>query len=251
MSRGDQLIPSAADLRAAGIGGGDYVEVGDRFLDYFKTLALVTPHDAVLELGCGIGRIARPLTTWLQPPGRYDGFDVVRGSVSWCRAHITPRYPHFRFHPVDVANSFYNPRGRLQGKDLRFPSDSGAFDVAIAISLFTHVLPDTAHTYITEAARVLRPGGRLFATWFIWRGGAAPSEAALNEFPFDSGSYRVASRRTPEAVVAFSEVAVAGLYDAAALRVTAQVQGHWTHGVHALPYQDMIVAVKGEAYCVE
>lgn len=39
----DRLIPSDADLRAARIGGGDYVEIGDRFLDYFKDLASLTP----------------------------------------------------------------------------------------------------------------------------------------------------------------------------------------------------------------
>lgn len=74
----DRLIPSDADLRAARIGGGDYVEIGDRFLDYFRDLASLTLHEAVLEIGCGAGRMARPLTTWLQPPDWYDGLDVVR-----------------------------------------------------------------------------------------------------------------------------------------------------------------------------
>ena len=240
----NRLIPSDRALRAAGIGGGDYVEVGDRFLEYFRDLASLTPHDAVLEIGCGIGRMARPLTAWLQPPGRYNGFDVVRASISWCQEQITPRHPHFRFHFIDVANSFYNPRGRLVGKDLRFPFDGATFDLVIAISLFTHVLPDTARTYLAEAGRVLRPGGRLFATWFIWRSGAAPTEEALKAFPFDCGSYRVVAPDKPEAVVAFSDSAVAEMYRTARLRATTTVHGHWIAGEHSLPYQDMIVAVK-------
>jgi len=244
VSAGDPLIPSAAELRAAGIGGGDYVEVGDRFLEYFTTLASLTRHDAVLEIGCGIGRMVRPLAAWLQPPGRYEGFDVVRDSVEWCQTHITPAHPHFRFQLVDIANSFYNPRGRMRGKDARFPFDDATFDVAIAASLFTHVLPDTACRYMTEAARVLKPGGRLFATWFLWPSAGVPTDVALKEFPHARAGCRVASRRKPEAVVSFSDVVVNEMYDAASLRVTALVRGSWTAGVHALPYQDMIVAIK-------
>jgi len=237
------VIPSDAELRASGIGGGDYVEIGDQFLDCFKTLASLAPHDAVLEIGCGIGRMARPLTAWLQPPGRYEGFDVVPASVEWCRTHITPAHPHFRFQLVDVANSFYNPRGRLRGKDVRFPFDAATFDVAIAVSLFTHVLPDTARTYLREAARVLKPGGRLFATWFLWPSPGSSTAVAEHEFPHERDGCRVASRRQPEAVVSFTDAAVTDLYDAASLRITATVAGTWASGVHALPYQDIIVAV--------
>jgi SAM-dependent methyltransferase len=238
------VIPSDAELSTAGIGGGDYVEVGDRFLDYFKTLVSLAPHDTVLEIGCGIGRMARPLAGWLQPPGRYEGFDVVPASIAWCQAHVTPTSPHFRFQVVDIANSFYNPRGRLDGKDARFPFDDATFDVAIAVSLFTHVLPDTARRYMSEVARVLKPSGRLFATWFLWPPAGAPTDVALKEFPHARDGCRVASTRKPEAVVSFSDVVVGEMYTAASLRVTATVGGNWSAGVHTLPYQDMIVAVK-------
>lgn len=87
------LLPSAGALRSAGIGGGDYVAVGRQFLEYFKDLASLGRHDAVLEIGCGIGRMAGPLTTWLQEPGHYDGFDAVRSSVSWYQDTIVASKP--------------------------------------------------------------------------------------------------------------------------------------------------------------
>ncbi len=76
------------------------------------------------------------------------------------------------------------------------------------------MLPGTARTYLVEADRVLRPGGRLFATWFIWRSQVPPTEAALKAFPFDRDSHRIAARRNPEAVVAFSDSVVAEMYKA-------------------------------------
>lgn len=238
------MVPSARALRSAGIGGGDYVAVGRQFLEYFKDLASLGRHDAVLEIGCGIGRMAGPLTTWLQEPGHYDGFDVVRSSVSWCQKAISPRYPHFRFHHLDIANSFYNPRGRLRPEDLAFPFPECRFDVVIGVSVFTHMLPDAILRYLHETHRMLRPGGRLFATWFVWRRDVPATDEALNLFPVDCGSHRVATRDTPEAVVAISESAVLESYRVARLNVMRTVEGNWRRGEHALPYQDTIVASK-------
>ena len=236
------LVPPARALRAAGIGGGDYVAVGCQFLEYFKDFASLGRHDAVLEIGCGIGRMAGPLTTWLQEPGRYEGFDVVRSSVSWCTKTISPRYPRFHFQCLDVANSLYNPRGRLRPEDLAFPFADGSFDVIIGVSVFTHMLPDAVSRYLREARRVLRPGGRLFATWFVWHADVPATEDALQLFPVDCDSHRVARRDKPEAVVAIPESLIVEIYRLAGLNVTRTVEGNWRRGVHALPYQDMIIA---------
>jgi SAM-dependent methyltransferase len=236
-------LPSEDALQVARIGGGDYVAVGLAFLEYFKTLASLGTHEAVLELGCGVGRIAAALTTWLRAPGRYQGLDVVPASISWCQEHITPRHPHFSFECLDVANSSYNPGGTIRADELRFPYEDASFDLVVAVSLFTHLLPASAAHYLAEACRVLRPGGRVFATWFIWRSESVSSSEAMQLFPFDCGSHRVGSMEDPEAVVAFPENALVERYRAAGLQITHNIPGNWERGHHALPYQDMIVAV--------
>ena len=67
------LRPPDRILRAADIGGGDFEEVGEQFRVYFRDLADLRERDAVLEVGCGVGRMAIPLTKVLTPPGRYEG----------------------------------------------------------------------------------------------------------------------------------------------------------------------------------
>lgn len=240
----DGLTPSDEDLKLARIGGGDYAAVGGQFLEDFKTFAALTPTDAVLEIGCGIGRIAVPLTTWLRPPGRYEGFDVVRSSVKWCSRHISASYPHFGFKYFDVANTYYNPRGRLRAESLQFPFQEGTFDVVIAVSVFTHLLPRAAANYLAESYRVLRPGGRLFATFFIWRSEDQLESEALKLFPIDKGEFRLGSEDDPEAVVALSMKSLMESMHRLQFRMSHSVFGNWRAGVHILPYQDLIVAAK-------
>ncbi len=81
------------------------------------------------------------------------------------------RYRHqpasFRFTHVDLANDTYNPNGQATAASFRFPSDDATFDLVIATSVFTHLLPDEMGNYLGEIGRVLAPGGRLFSTWFV------------------------------------------------------------------------------------
>ncbi len=73
--RRDPTLPPRTLIET--IGGGDYVAVGDRFFEVFKEAGL-EPTDDVLDIGCGVGRMARPLVGWLE--GRYEGFDASRAT---------------------------------------------------------------------------------------------------------------------------------------------------------------------------
>ncbi len=39
----------------------------------------------VLEVGCGIGRDAIPLTQILSPNANYTGIDIIGRSIEWCQ----------------------------------------------------------------------------------------------------------------------------------------------------------------------
>ena len=73
----------------------------------------------------------------------------------------------FRFTHVDLVNATYNPRAEATAASFRFPYDDEAFDLVIATSVFTHLLPEESSNYLTEIGRVLAPAGRLFSTWFL------------------------------------------------------------------------------------
>jgi SAM-dependent methyltransferase len=124
--------------------------------------------DALLDVGCGVGRLAIGLIGDTTFRGRYVGFDVSAKHVRWARRNLQPLRPTFRFRFVDVHNERYNPGGELSGEAVRFPVRAGAFDVACLFSVFTHFEADDVATYLDELHRVVRPGGRVVATWFLW-----------------------------------------------------------------------------------
>jgi SAM-dependent methyltransferase len=142
------------------IGDGDFESTGAEFLEYFNRFGELRPSHHVLDVGCGIGRMARPLTKYLTTGG-YEGFDIVPSGIEWCQKNITPRYPNFRFALADIRNQEYNRYGLVSASEYRFPYDDAHFDFAFLTSVFTHMRPLDVSRYLAELGRVLAPGGEL------------------------------------------------------------------------------------------
>lgn len=123
-------------------------------------------YDFVLDFGCGCGRLARQFIQQDPRPRRYVGLDLHRGLVEWCRHHLAPRAPGFEFHHQDVFSKGLNPEGKPDV--LPFPVPDHGVSLMLAWSVFTHVNEAAAVFYLQEAARVLRPGGVLLSTWFLF-----------------------------------------------------------------------------------
>jgi SAM-dependent methyltransferase len=93
----------------------------------------------ILDFGCGCGRVTR---NWAGLNGtRVAGTDMSAAAVAWCRANL----PFARFE----VNSLEPP----------LPFEDASFDVAYALSVFTHLPVDLQERWIGELERVTRPGG--------------------------------------------------------------------------------------------
>ncbi|OWK46560.1 Methyltransferase [Fimbriiglobus ruber] len=229
-----------------GIGGG--FEVGPRFVRHFRELAGLRPDEAVLDIGCGVGRMALPLTTYLSPAGRYEGFDIMRPNVGWCRGAITPRFPNFRFRHADIFNNEYNPLGKIRGREFRFPYADASFDFAFLTSVFTHMLPDEVAHYLSEIGRVLKPGGRCFATVYLLNDESnrlvEAGQSKFTLFP-QEGFHRVHSQVVPEACVALDENWFDRATSAAGLSVDRPAYyGAWSGQEKWTDFQDIVVLRK-------
>ncbi len=123
-------------------------------------------YGSVLDFGCGCGRLARKLIQQDPQPVRYVGVDLHAGMIRWCNEHLAPLAPQFSFVHHDVYNAGFNPSATA--RMLSFPVEDGAVDVVVAHSVFTHVVEEAALHYLAECARVLRPGGALVSTWFLF-----------------------------------------------------------------------------------
>jgi SAM-dependent methyltransferase len=228
------------------VGDGDFLTIGCEFVRHFVELGGLRPQHRVLEIGCGIGRMAVPLTQFLEPPaGRYAGFDVVAGGIDWCSANITSRYPNFEFRHLDFRNQLYNPAGSL-GVDLgRLPFPSGGIDFLFMTSVVTHIDAGYATFYLGEAARLLRPGGILFLTAFLldefnYRCVTAQRSRPGFFIEGDGPAY-IADKAQPMAAVAFDADWFLGVARARGLVLQRPIAfGHWS-GRTAENFQDICV----------
>jgi SAM-dependent methyltransferase len=236
--RRDPLTPPRRYLDF--VGDSDFAATGQEFLGHFRELGSLRPEDRVLDIGCGIGRMARVLAPELAPPGSYDGFDIVAEGISWCRRHYRDTAAPFHFEHADLHNTQYNPGGTGSAAEYRFPYPDATFDLAIATSVFTHLLADAAENYLAQAGRVLRPGGRLFATFLLVEGGGGPGAA----FAFEGGvgPAAVADPDVPEAAVAYPEAWLRERLGVHGLRVREPFHpGSWRGGA-GVSFQDIVVA---------
>ncbi|MGI8505725.1 MAG: class I SAM-dependent methyltransferase [Solirubrobacteraceae bacterium] len=237
--RRDELTPPR---RLNFVGDSDFRATGDELARHFRELAGLQSSDRVLDIGCGIGRMARVLVPVLRPPGSYDGFDIVRPGISWCQKHYRDTPAPFRFHHADLHNAQYNPSGVDSALGYRFPYDDHSFDLALTTSVFTHLLAHAVDHYLAEAARVLAPGGRLFATWFLLTDENLVTPPPPFRFSDATAPAAIADPAAPEAAVAFDEAWVRERLRAHGFQLREPIhRGSWA-GRSGRSLQDITVA---------
>jgi SAM-dependent methyltransferase len=167
LSRGTPPLPPL-EMRA--IVGQTDPEVFDNptggpILDHFVLPAHF--YDAVFDFGCGCGRQARQLLLQRPRPRHYVGIDIHHGMVEWCRQNLSPFDPNFQFLHHDVYSPTYAPGNRHRLAEA-FPVEDGAFSLVLAHSVFTHLYQAQAEYYLREVARILRPDGLAYTSWFFF-----------------------------------------------------------------------------------
>jgi SAM-dependent methyltransferase len=195
-------------------------------------------HGIVLDMGCGVGRLALPLTQYLGAAGRYEGVDVMRGPIDWCSQNIATAYPNFRFRHQDVRSTYYNPEGTISPASYIFPFDSNSFDLVFLGSVFTHLLPKEMTHYLAEITRLLRPGGRCLMSYFLLEDGVLkdPHNKSRDAcFAYDGAGYWTTNKDVPEAAVAYEETDVRSAIAEKGLSIVEPIH----YGA-----QDLVVAVK-------
>jgi SAM-dependent methyltransferase len=95
-----------------------------------------------VEIGCGLGRLTRPLAGHFE---RVIGVDIADEMLKIARRDAAA---------PNIAYELLKPGERL-------PVDDDAADLLLAWTVFRHVSRSAFEGYLDEARRVLRPGGSL------------------------------------------------------------------------------------------
>ena len=226
-----------------GVGEGDFGRIGQHLATIATTAGELMPQGRILDIGCGVGRLAVPLTSYLTT-GEYSGFDVSARAINWCRSHVAVLHPNFWFNHVDLASSTYNPRGTLRPEHFSFPCADASVDLVFASSVFTHLLPAAADHYVAEAARVLKPGRCAMLSFFLLD--AAVKSRLGTLIPsfryFPEPYYGLANESEPEAAVAYDVDVVLEALSRRGLQVVRVARGGWSGYPDPLSYQDFVVA---------
>lgn len=236
----NQLVPPEGLIYT---GRGDFLKVGRYWLDRFVNDGGLQPDHSVLDIGSGIGRMALPLTQYLSS-GKYEGFDAVFQGVKWCRDNIQKKYPNFNFKYIDLNNDLYKSSG-IDATGYRFDYPDHSFDFIFAISVFTHMIDTEVDNYIKEASRVIKQGGKLFATFFIVDEDYSPANQRFS-FPYDRGHYLLMDVRVRSANVAYRLSYIRRLAEQYGFSVELTEKGYWQNEAQQEnnDFQDVIILKK-------
>jgi SAM-dependent methyltransferase len=204
-------------------------------------------HAQIMEIGCGCGRLARAFAGYLHTDGRYAGFDPSRPMIDWCKLNLESRLPNFSFLHADIRTGDGYFAGAQEVNRFRFPFGREGFDCAVVSSVFTHMLPEEIENYVREISRVLRPGGRCYATVFFFDD-AARAAVELGKTIFDFrhpiGPCITFDVARPREGIAFGREWFFDLLERSDLRVERVRTGNWREVRSYEISQDVVVARK-------
>lgn len=243
----DKHIPNKGDIF---IGGGDFAIQGKHLFSLLKQYAFLQPDHSVLDIGCGIGRVAVPLTQYLSQSGKYEGFDVVKKGIVWCQEHIAKDFSNFKFQYIPLNNDLYHLTDK-KAENFRFPYEDNSFDTIFLFSVFTHMQPLEIQNYLKEIYRVLKPNGKCLSTFFLYDDHLEveiSKKSRSFSFPFDKGNYRLMNEKVPSANIAFSESYINQMIEAGNLKIKNKIYGRWANRATAdlHDYQDILIFDKSK-----
>lgn len=239
------------------VGGGDPELIAQEVVSAIEKYAKLNAGDSILDVGCGCGRIAAALTQYLDQKSSYIGIDIVPGLIDFAKNFITPRYPTFQFVLLNQSNSTYDswrqkePETGIAKLTEAVPAQS--IDLAISVSLFTHLDFTPALAMLTSIRQLLKNDGRVFLTAFVLDAASQNNiENSRAAFSFknrtSSGKLQAEKSDDPTFAVAYDGPLLEELINSAGLQLERHVRGYWSAEGTGETYQDVLVLRKANTY---
>ena len=232
-------------------GGGPeaWAGIAENHMRVYAKYAPIKPYHHVLEVGCGVGRDAMPLTKRMGPDGSYTGIDIMHDCIDWCRIHITPKHHNFTFLATDIRSADYNPTGSLTTAQYELPLADASIDRVILQSVFTHLLEHEITHYLAQFQRVLRDGGLVCATCFLVDDETLDlARTSGSRYTFEhaySDDIRVHDPGNPRRIVGIGHGALRRMLQRSRMELAAPpARGYWSGRPSIGHFQDVLVIRK-------
>jgi len=227
-------------LALTGAGFDTFDAIGKAHIANHTKFMGLDPDMTFVEIGSGIGRDAFQLLDIIGPNGRYMGIDVQRESIVWCQQNITKRHPNFEFVHFNAYHELHNPLSAKTTMDFRIPLPDRSVDRVAAGSVLTHIFRDEVTHYMKEIARVLKPDGLAYLTFFLYTEEAVAASRRNNLTPYNlrfehaygPGCY-INDPAYPTGAVAYTPEAMQAMIDESGLKLARPyLKGLWS-GLYA------------------
>jgi ubiquinone/menaquinone biosynthesis C-methylase UbiE len=190
-----------------------HIEIGYKHWLQFMKSFQISDSSKILEIGCGCGRIARPLYEQ-SFSGTFTGIDIDNELIDYCQKNFTRQ--NFIFHLSTHESKTYSEKNLSQASKSYYslPVDDNTQDFIYSTSLLTHLLEDELLNYVRESFRALKPGGCTSMTFFCLES-LRDSGALGGRWNFENsiGNAFVESLIYPEAAVAYKQEFIRHVYE--------------------------------------
>ena len=230
------------------IGGGGFENIGTQFTEFFIENCDLKPNHKVLDIGCGVGRMAVPLTKYLDQKGSYAGMDISPTAIRWCNRNISSKFPQFQFYHSDIFSNLYNRGGKVDPNSYSFPFKNESFDFVFLTSVFTHMFPSDIDHYLKEIRRVLTKEARFLFTFFVLN---EESLSLIQEdrssIPFQkNGNYYTRYRNNPLWAIGYEEKEIREMLAQNGFILDEPIRfGSWCGRKEFTSFQDILVGRAG------
>lgn len=242
-------IPWRRDRRGGKISYGEWAWVIGLMQSLIAT-HLDEDKPRILDVGCGTGLVGLATLPLLGDGGHCLGLDVNEENIDFCRRHYEDT--RLSFELLEVPNASYAP-DHTAGP-VQWPVADNSQHLVTALSVWTHLDPETAAASMAEVARVLVPGGRAIISFFIdgvsdSESRSTPSTSRYHRTPPEQWAFThpVAPgwstpewTKVPEQAIAIDRPTLEAMLEASGLRLDRLLPGYWSEAP-GLYFQDIAI----------
>lgn len=191
----------------------------------------VQPDHKVLELECRIACHSISLIKSLTS-GHYIGFEPHRKCYDWCTKKIEPLMTEATFVTTSKNASDH----------FKLPFGNEEFDVVYTTHAFLNISPEQVSSYLLEIGRVLKTGGHLLITAFLWNQSLRNKNVRIRFNKVGAVTHLVNNHG--EHVMTHCDKILYTLFEKAHYMLKETIFGNWSGSASTPVYPDIINLVK-------